>query len=242
MGSPRLAEPLAAIESALARELRPGFVFDLDSTLLHTGARHLAILRSFAAATGERTGRAWQRLRELVLLLEPGDFGYEVTDPLRAEGLRDHAMEEALLAFWAERYFTTRACTVDQPAPGAVSYVQAAFEAGAHIWYLTGRPHEAMLAGTTSTLRRLGFPMHSQRTSLVMRPDDQRGDATFKVRAGRRIARAGTVLAAFENEPTNANAMVPLFPDALHFLVGDVHSGAPVEPAPELIRTEDFTW
>jgi hypothetical protein len=240
MGAPQLTEALLRVPPALARGQRPVFVFDLDSTLFTTGARHLAILREFVADTADRTGASWDRLRALVPDLAPADFGYDVTDPLHAARLRDDALDRALLAFWRGRYFTSRMCVVDEPAPGAVAYVRAAHEAGAHLWYLTGRAHDAMHAGTARSLRAHGFPLEPARTTLQLRPDDQRGDRTFKVQAARRIAGAGQVVAQFENEPANANALVPLFPDALHFLVGDVHSSAPERPRPELIPTADF--
>ena len=98
-----------------------------------------------------------------------------------------------------------------------------------------------MTRGTRETLERLRFPM-GDRTDLMLRPRDLTADKDFKVVASRRINRKGTVLAQFENEPANANAMLPLFPEALHFLVGSVHSDAPVTPADALISTPDFTF
>jgi len=238
MGSPRLHDVLTAVRQHTS-ETTPIVVFDLDSTLLCTGHRHLRILTEFARATAKRRGRAWEKLRDLAPTLRADDFGYNVTDPLHARRIRDPILERELGRFWAERYFRSDYCVVDEPAPGAVDYVRAVHEAGALVWYLTGRPQAAMVRGTQDSLTALGFPMDA-RSRLQLRPAEHKGDKDFKVVAGRHIAGHGTVLGQFENEPTNANALLPIFPSALHFLVGDVHSAAPVIADATIHRTDDF--
>ncbi|MCO4772741.1 MAG: hypothetical protein KDA24_22105 [Deltaproteobacteria bacterium] len=240
MGSPHLVQALQRIQPALKRGARPIFVFDLDSTLLDTGQRHLAIFRDFAASTAKRQGPVWDALRALVPDLAASDFGYDVTDPLLAAGIRSDRLERALLDYWSDRYFTNEYCVVDEPAPGAVSYVVRAHAEGAFVQYLTGRPEERMRRGTEKTLQRHRFPT-GEGTGLRLRPRDLRADKDFKVVAGRRIARQGEVVAQFENEPANANALIGIFPGAMHFLVGSVRSSAPVTPHESLLPIPDFT-
>lgn len=235
-----LHDALAAIAPVIDCGGKPIVVFDLDSTLLRTGHRHLAILHDFVQETAHRSGPPWTRLRQLASTLAPDDFGYEISAPLLRAGIDDEAQRRELHGFWAERYFTSSFCLHDEPAPGAVAYVQAAHAAGALVWYLTGRPHEPMLRGTTDNLTRHGFPLGGPRTHLELRPARFADDKGFKVVAARAIAKVGTVVAQFENEPANANAMLPVFPDAMHFIVGDVHSDAPDRPDPTLIPIDDF--
>jgi len=240
MTSNPLNDVLSMISSVTNDGEIPIVVFDLDSTLLRSGHRHLAILRDFVGATAVRSGASWDQLRELVPTLSPADFGYNISDPLIRAGINDKSQRHDLGRFWSKRYFTSAFCLHDEPAPGAVTYAQAVHDAGALVWYLTGRPHASMLEGTTENLGRHGFPLGGPRTRLELRPARFSGDKGFKVVAAEAITKVGPVVAQFENEPANANAMLPIFPDALHFIVGHVHSSAPDRPHPSLIPIDDF--
>ena len=237
MGSPRLREVLHQIRAARQRGDTPLVLFDLDGTLLRNGARHLAILRAFCALNAEKQGPVWRTLREQAESLSPDAFGYHVTGPLAPVTRPAH---QKLLRFWSDRYFTNHACADDEPAPGAVDYVAAAHRAGAFVWYLTGRPEERMRRGTEDSLRQHGFPLDTERVALTLRGRDHARDADFKEVISDRRPHDGPVLAQFENEPGHANAFLRRFPDALHFLVGDVHSDDAPAPHPGLVLTDDF--
>jgi hypothetical protein len=211
-------------------EARPVVVFDLDSTLIHTGGRHLAIARAFAQDHGA--------ISDAVDALTPSDFGWDVRDPLRARGVPEPILD-ALLAFWGERFFDGAWCAHDQPAPGAVPFVRTIEAEGAHVAYLTGRPEPTMGAGTRASLQQLGFPQ-GPRTSLHMKPTTTVSDARFKRVAVHEILAFGPIVATFENEPAHANAFLKAFPDAVHVLVGTVRDPRAPAPDPKLICAPDF--
>lgn len=216
-------------------EHRPGgrapvVILDLDSTLIDTGARHLAIAKAFAADHAE--------LDPVVRDLTPQDFGWDVRDPLREAGVPKPVLD-ALLAFWSERFFDTDWLHHDLPAPGAVPFVQALADAGAHLAYLTGRPEPTMGPGTRASLKALDFPT-GPGTSLRMKPTVALSDARFKRVAIEEIGALGPVAASFENEPAHANAFSDAFPDAVHVLVGDVHDPRAPAPYGSIHRIPDF--
>lgn len=232
----RAAGPLAALHPELVALVArigatpglPVVVLDVDSTLFSTAERHRRILVEFAQQRGDPA------LLALALGLAPSDFGWSVEGPVRAAGLTDEGLLGALRAFWAKRFFADGWCDLDLPMPGAVQAVRAFAEAGALVVYLTGRMADRMEAGTLRLLRRWGLPLHDGRSMLVMKPDASTPDATFKAEAMVQLARLGTVVATFENEPGHANHFVALFPEAVHLLLDTVHTPDAPAPLPEV--------
>lgn len=238
MGHPLLHEVFDRIAWVQKHGGLPLVVFDLDSTLFHTGSRHLAILREFADEAPEELDEL-EALRSALPSIGAREFGYFVTDPLHARGLAQKgALESALLDFWSVRYFTSTWCVYDTPTAGALDFVSAVREAGATIWYATGRPEASMGVGTRISLRQHGFPL-DDKAGLAMRGPDMETDADFKDAIVAAAAEAHLV-AQFENEPGHANLWREAYPDALHVLVGDVHSPDAPLPHPALVRTDDF--
>ncbi len=230
-----LAAILDRIERVAAAGALPIVVLDLDSTLFDTAERHLAILREFA------DGHADAELRALVASLRAAHMVYEVDAPLRAGGYADTAVLHDLTDFWLERFFTDDYCLLDEPAPGAVAFTRRVVELGGLAYYLTGRPADAMAAGTFRALRRRGFPILQGRTLLHMKPSEHLGDRHFKLLAIDEIASLhGTVVATFENEPAHAALFLERFPDAAHFLYGTVRSPMAPEPHPDLVAIGSF--
>ena len=95
----------------------PVVVFDLDSTLFDTAARHHKILCEFS----EGESRAFQTAVNDVSLAE---FGWSVTAPLEARGVTDPAVLERLLAYWKTCFFTNEYVLADKPSRGSVKFVQ----------------------------------------------------------------------------------------------------------------------
>lgn len=213
---------------------RPVVVFDVDSTLLSTAARHLAILRAFAQVEQD------PELIELAGTLTPQDFGWTVDAPVRARLHRPAPFYEALERFWFDGFFSSAFLSHDRPTPGALDFVKQVHRAGALVYFLTARNAETMAAGTLQSLHTLGFPLTTGRTVLHLKPHGRLSDKAFKTAALNDIARLGTVVATFENEPANANLFAQRFPDACHVLLDTVCSpGAP--PAdPTIVRVQDF--
>lgn len=221
---------------SLAREEggRPVVVFDLDSTLFHTGERQRRIFVEFATQQGS------PELFEFARGLSASDFGWSVLGPLRRAGWEDEALHRALMRFWSRRFFHDRFADVDLPERGAVAFVRAVADAGALCVYLTGRDAPQMGEGTLRLLFRAGFPIVDGRGLLWMKPSSGAGDADHKQSASRELGRLGTVVATFENEPGHANAFLRAFPDAVHVLLGDVHNPEAPVPDATLVRVPDF--
>ena len=126
--------------------------------------------------------------------------------------------------------------------PGAPEFVTACHDAGAFIYYLTGRHVGGMEKGTVNALVAHGFPLFTGKVACQLKPDYYANDREFKTAALDGVrALHGEVVATFENEPGNANLFFEAFPEAKHFLLDTVHSPEAEVPDPALIVVEDFT-
>lgn len=237
MGSPRLREVFARIESALARGRLPVCVFDLDSTLFSTAPRNLAILREFAR---EHAG-SHPELGAIAARMTVADMGWNVHDDLARAGVTDPGLLAAVKEFWKERFFRDEYLLHDHEVPGAAAFVEACHTKGALIYYLTGRHVGGMELGSVQSLRQRGFPFWRGRCVLHLKPDFDMNDRAFKDDAIADIrSYQGEVVATFENEPGNANMFLAAFPAALHVLLLTIHSPGADAPRSELVRTADF--
>ena len=216
----------------------PVLVFDLDSTLFSTCPRNLKILEEFVETRGEEH----PVLREIWPTLSEADMGWNVATSLEARGVEDEALLAELRKFWSERFFTDEFCEIDTPVPGAPEFVSACHDAGAFLYYLTGRHVGGMEKGTAKALVAHGFPLWTGRVACQLKPDYFSNDREFKTAALEQIRRLrGEVVATFENEPGNANLFLEAFPEASHFLLDTVHSPEAEAPDSALIVIEDFT-
>ncbi len=237
MGSPRLREVFARIESALSRGRLPVCVFDLDSTLFSTAPRNLQILREFARAHAAKH----PELTAIAARMTAEDMGWNVHDDLARAGVTNTTLLTAVKEFWKERFFRDEYLLHDHEVPGAAAYVEQCHTKGALIYYLTGRHVGGMELGTVQSLRQRGFPFWRGRCVLHLKPDFDMNDKAFKDDAIADIrSYKGEVVASFENEPGNANMFLAAFPDALHVLLQTIHSPGADAPRPELVLTPDF--
>lgn len=188
----------------------PVVVFDLDATLFDNRPRTLAILREF----GDRLPETEQPLRDAVAALRLQHMRYLVSDALELVGVVDPSVVERAIAFWWARFFTDHYIRHDVPSPGAVSYAQACYAAGANLVYLTGRDLPGMLTGTVKKLRDERFPIAVAGAQVMLKPHAKMGDEAFKRAALPSLSRLGTPVAFFDNEPGNCNAAVELLPEA----------------------------
>jgi len=228
----------AILLAALARVRTAGqgalAVFDLDSTLLDNRPRQAAILRAYGRAAGLPALRA----------AAPEHFaGWDLARALAAAGLspgevRHHA--GPFHAFWATRFFTSRACRRDVPVPGAPAFVRAVRAAGVRIVYVTGRP-AAMRPGTLAVLRAFGFPLpDGAGVTLLMKPGDGLQDDAWKAVACDAVEARGTPVLVLDNEPTHLNAYARAWPRALAIHLDTDHSGRPVEVNPSIPSVADL--
>lgn len=229
-----MSAALQAILDRAAHTARAVVVLDLDSTLFDTGERHRRLLVEFTAAAGDPA------LHEWACTLGPSDFGWSVLDPLLRDGVGDAALHKAIGRHWARGFFSDRFADVDLPVRGAVTYCRALAGAGALCVYLTGRDAPNMGAGTLRLLHRAGLPLLDGHGLALLKPSTSAGDAEHKRDALTRVAALGTVVGTFENEPGHANTFAEAFPDAVHVLVGDVHSPDAPAPSPAVVAVPDF--
>lgn len=208
-------------------------MFDLDSTLLSTAQRNLAILHEFAKSV--------PAVARHIETLTAADMGWNVMDDLKRRGFDDEATLKLLRRFWFERFFTSDYLQHDEPLPGASDYVREIHDAGAIVVYLTGRDEPGMGRGTRDSLRAHRFPMDDARVVVRLKPEFKEDDLVFKRRATAEIAGLGAVLAAFENEPANANYFAETFPEADVVLLDTVHSPNPPPLLPRITRLKDFS-
>jgi hypothetical protein len=208
--------------------------FDLDSTLFDNRPRQARIVREFGQA------------RNIEALLSCAashfDCGWDMKAAFLNCGLSaadaDAVFPDAK-QFWVERFFTSPYCLDDEPIEGAADFVNAIARTGAQIVYLTGR-HEGMREGTVGSLRQSGFPVPGGNVKLLMKPTFEESDDAFKREAHAALPKMGTVLAAFDNEPTHANDYRTKFPDATIIHLATDHSGRPVEILDGVISVPHF--
>ncbi|HJO26870.1 MAG: hypothetical protein CMK00_05040 [Planctomycetes bacterium] len=237
MGHSRLHETFGAIAAIRDAGQLPLVVFDLDSTLFSTAPRNLRILEEFVARHGDDE----PRLREVLASVCLDDMGWNIHDTLMERGLKDPSLLKALRAFWFARFFTDEYVLTDTPTPGAVEFVNHCHDAGALIYYLSGRHVGGMEQGTVRSLTEHGFPFWRGRCVVHLKPTFEMADRAFKDDALADIrSYRSPVAATFENEPGNANLFLEAFPDALHYFLETVHSPEAEVPHADLIRGEDF--
>lgn len=220
-----------------ARAFGPSAIlaFDLDSTLFDNRPRQARIVREYGAARG---------LPELAQCAsEHFTSGWDLRGALRACGLTaEHAESryDDLKAFWQERFFTSEYCVDDVAIDGAAAFTLAVVESGAQLIYVTGR-HEEMREGTVECMRRAGLVLpDGARVRLIMKPTLAEDDDAFKRAAHAELRSLGTVLAAFDNEPTHANDYRNNFPEAAVIHLATDHSGRPVELQGDIVSVPHF--
>lgn len=217
---------------------QPVVIFDLDDTLMNTRERNLRIINDFIAQSDiqARYPEETQKLADLT----SNDIAYLTADTLKARSVTNAAFLKELTDFWLARFFTNEYCAKDQPNPGAVKYVRRLYFSGVKIVYLTGRDIPRMHDGTVASLKAAGFPLDDDQAVLIMKPDPKGDDLEFKKSMFPEIAKMGTVVGVFENEPANINAHHEAFPNAIAIFLDTIHSPKPDVPAQDIFWVKDF--
>lgn len=210
-------------------------VFDLDGTLMDNRPRVVAILHELAAAWLTRHPAAAAACARAA----PDDIGYGFIQNLRHLGVVDPGLHEEGLAFWKARFFQDPHVKHDIEILGARAYVQACYEAGAVVVYLTGRDLPNMALGSFASLRDLGFPIGVIGTELVVKPTFEMPDADFKREVAPELKRLGAVVAAFDNEPANVNLFLDAHPASLGIFLDTQYAPNPVplDPRAQVISS-----
>jgi hypothetical protein len=121
-----------------------------------------------------------------------------------------------------------------------VEFVRAVHEAGAGIVYLTGRDEPGMGRGTRKSFEDARFSRRRRARPAPPQAQLARGRPGLQALGPRRIREHGEVVAAFENEPANANLFPRGFPRCPVVLIDTVCSPDPPPLAPGIVRLKDF--
>jgi hypothetical protein len=211
------------IGSIQSQTLLPIVVFDLDDTLFSTARRNLVVIQNFAADEGDE----FPDFAKIAANLTLSDMNWSVSYALTQAGLDPNsASMKPFIAYWGNTFFTDDYASLDLPNPGAVDFANACHDAGAMLFYLTGRHigdpglKNGMGLGTALDFTNRGFPFWKGRCELKLKKIKTQTDVDYKTEALTEIkSLKGQVVATFDNEPANAVLFQQHFPDALNFWV-----------------------
>jgi predicted secreted acid phosphatase len=235
------------IKSIKSSSKLPIVVFDLDDTLFSTARRNLIIIQNFAADNGDK----FPDFAKIAAKLALSDMNWSVANALANAGLPlDSPDQKAFIPYWGSTFFTDDYVSLDLPNPGAVDYVNACYEAGALIYYLTGRHigdrglKNGMGQGTVLSITNRGFPYWKGRCELNLKLDKSQKDSDYKDQAIQSInSLKGNVVATFDNEPGNSVVFKNNFPKASNFWVKTTWNPQDNAPTEGLNIIPDFsTW
>lgn len=216
-------------------------IFDIDGTLLDPGARTRDIFALALDGSGAVVNPPRPDLAQAMRALQPSQMPYEPESTLARIGVTDTAFVRALKTRWSQDFFSSRYLLRDEALPGAVAYLDSLHAHGVTVVYFTGRDAPRMLGGTAQSLLERGFPVGVTGTMLILKPDRAIPDFDYKKAALDDLARYGTVVAVFENEPRNINLLHERFPEALAFFLETTHSANAPPVQPGIARVKDYT-
>ncbi len=222
--SSNLNEILKITSNLTAQNLRTMAVFDLDSTLFNVSPRTQKILSEFANL------HQISGLKSVEVL--HSDWG--IKEALLRQGFQaeEHAdLHLSLKDFWFERFFSNEYLHYDVPYAGAIEFVLELQQAGAEIFYLTGRDISRMGKGSKEVLLKWGFPCSD--TQLILKPHRSMDDELFKRDwfINRDRSEFDKVY-FFENEPVNINAVLKHCPDVEIIFLDTTHARKQTVTAP----------
>ena len=223
------------LEKARAAGSKGLLVFDLDSTVFDNRPRQSRILREYGTARGLAALAACET--------EHWNSGWDLKAAMLACGLSAAEADKHYTDakhYWGERFFTSEYCVDDVEVPGAPQYLDAAVKTGAQVVYVTGR-HEEMRAGSVKCMEKCKMPVPGGKVALVMKPTLRESDDIYKLQAHAQLAKMGTVIAAFDNEPTHANDYAKQFKEATVIHLATDHSGRPVDLLERIISVPDLS-
>jgi predicted secreted acid phosphatase len=229
-----LDEILNKSSKLTSQGLKTVMIFDLDDTIFDAGSRTLAILKELSV--DPKYENQFAGLKETLSQSKRNDMKYELSDNLDLLGIKDSNQREVATNYWDERFFKN--CDLDVIHQKAKEFLLQAYSQGNQIVYLTGRDESRMRDCTVRSIRSNGLPLDASAT-LMLKPEKTIPDVVFKQTAFIEIERLGTVVAAFDNEPANVNAMADQFPNAQVVYIETRHSNKPDLPKENIPH---ITW
>lgn len=224
------------LELAAQSQGKGVLVFDLDSTVFDNRPRQARIVREYGAQ------------KNLPALTKVQQFhftnGWDLKHACVGAGLSEadaESIHRDLKNFWGARFFTSPYCKDDIEIVGAPRFLNACVKTGAKVVYVTGR-HEEMRAGSIEAMARCGMPVPGGSVALMMKPTLRESDDAYKRVAHQLLEEMGSVIAAFDNEPTHVNDYATRFPTCLPVHLATDHSGRPVTLSERVISIPHFAW
>jgi hypothetical protein len=213
-------------------------VFDLDSTLFCVSPRSEAILHDLAK-------EPWfieKFPREAVILstikVEPTEYGIKAA-LMRTPLQPTEELIEAVKKYWRSKFFSNSHMRHDLVYPGAPEFVKRVKDAGATVYYLTGRNESLMKDGTHLNLKNWSFPdIPIER--VMMKPSDLDSDENFKEMRLREMSSKYDCIWFFENEPVIIHQVRRALPDVRIVFIDSAHSGKADSPTDLLTVRMDF--
>jgi len=232
------------IDNITSSSKLPIVVFDLDDTLFSTARRNLNIIQNFWYDQGD----TYPDFAEVASKLGLSDMNWSITAALEKAGLPATSPSiKPFIDYWGSTFFTNNYDMLDLPNPGAVDFANACHEAGALLYYLTGRAigdrglNNGMGQGTTLALTNRGFPFWRGRCELNLKRDPREKDSDYKAAALADIkSLRGNVVATFDNEPSNSFMYLQHFPDALNIWMKTTWNPEDKAPTKDLYTISDF--
>jgi hypothetical protein len=225
-----------AFESARTLGRIPQIILDLDGTLFDNVPRTQRILHEVAR---ELLGPD-DPVTRLIDGLQGPDHEYSPVDTLRAAGIHDEELLFRLREGWASRFFDSSYLAHDEPLAGAVDAARRWWELGAELNYLTGRHVPDMFLGTCASLHDAGFPIGTIRTQLLMKPEYEMNDVTFKLETVPAIREKGPIVLLVDNDPRVINPLAEAVPEAIAVMVRTLHPKDAPELASGVPVVDDF--
>ncbi len=230
---------LGKIQQLITTTEKPVVIFDLDDTLFYSSSRTFIIFKELANSD-EFQEKYPDQVKKL-LKIKQSEIEYSIKETLTNAGITHEEFLNEALDYWKERFFTDEYVKEDTPVEGGREYVHKLKYLGATIVYLTGRDH-TMRAGTIESLENSGFPYDAITSILITKERFDIPDIDYKKAAFKKIDKLGNVVAFFENEPKNLNAMIENFPNAVPVFLDIKHSPAPVKPSEKAIKIKNYIF
>ena len=213
-------------------------VFDLDSTLFCVSPRSEAILHELATENWfiEKFSEAATTLA--TVKIEPTEYGIKAAI-MRARLNPTPELIDTIRKYWRERFFSNSHMRHDLVYPGAQEFVKRVHDAGADVYYLTGRNEGLMREGTHQNLKQEKFPdLPFER--VLMKPSDHDSDENFKEMRLREMSSRYECIWFFENEPVIIHQVRKALPNIRIVFIDSAHSGKADPPTDLLTLRMDF--
>ncbi len=203
-------------------------IFDLDDTLFSSSSRTKIIFKEFLE--NSQVLNTYPNESKKLNMIQEDQIQYSIEETIKNAGINNKNFTRNLLKFWKQRFFENKYVKKDSPILGGKEFVNKLFKKGAQILYLTGRDH-SMREGTIESLKDSGFPINNKNAILITKPKFETPDLEYKKEAFQMISQMGHVIAFFENEPKNLNALIDFFGnDTDAVFLNTKHSPSDVTP------------